>query len=211
MRKHPLIALTAFAALGTSAIAGSTTGTFTTSTTLASYHYTSHEAVLPFAGMHAARVVRLTAAERRHLAHGGRDLVASHDATLGAWARLDLDPATGRFWPPAPRPAVTSSAAPSVASTVAATLAAPAAAPAAPVGGVWYEIRVCESSDNYAEDTGNGYYGAYQFALSTWYGLGFSGLPSEAPPAVQDRAAEELQARSGWGQWPQCAAELGLY
>jgi multidrug efflux pump subunit AcrA (membrane-fusion protein) len=80
----------------------------------------------------------------------------------------------------------------------------------APTGGVWLELRECESGGNYAEDSGNGYYGAYQFALSTWYGLGFSGLPSDASPATQDEAAQELQARSGWGQWPACAAELGL-
>jgi hypothetical protein len=80
----------------------------------------------------------------------------------------------------------------------------------APAGGVWAELRACESGGNYAEDTGNGYYGAYQFALSTWEGLGFSGLPSDAPPAVQDQAAEELQAAYGWGQWPACSAELGL-
>ncbi len=69
---------------------------------------------------------------------------------------------------------------------------------------------MCESSDDYSINTGNGYYGAYQFALATWYGLGFTGLPSNAPPAVQDEAAKMLQARSGWGQWPACAAKLGL-
>jgi multidrug efflux pump subunit AcrA (membrane-fusion protein) len=79
-----------------------------------------------------------------------------------------------------------------------------------PSGGVWLELRDCESGDNYATDTGNGYYGAYQFLLSTWEDLGFSGLPSSASPATQDQAAQELQARSGWGQWPACAAELGL-
>ncbi len=71
-------------------------------------------------------------------------------------------------------------------------------------------LRQCESGGNYADDTGNGYYGAYQFSLSTWEGLGYSGLPSQAPPAVQDQAAERLQAQDGWGQWPACAAELGL-
>ncbi|MGH9303763.1 MAG: transglycosylase family protein, partial [Acidimicrobiales bacterium] len=80
----------------------------------------------------------------------------------------------------------------------------------APAGGVWYELRMCESSDNYSENSGNGYYGAYQFALSTWYGLGFSGLPSNASPGTQDLAARELQAEAGWGQWPACSAELGL-
>ncbi len=80
----------------------------------------------------------------------------------------------------------------------------------APAGGAWAELRQCESGGNYAEDTGNGYYGAYQFALSTWEGLGFSGLPSDAAPAVQDQAAQELQSLYGWDQWPACAAELGL-
>jgi len=77
-------------------------------------------------------------------------------------------------------------------------------------GGVWLELRDCESGDDYSANTGNGYYGAYQFALSTWQDLGFGGLPSDAPPAVQNEAAEELQARAGWGQWPACSAELGL-
>jgi hypothetical protein len=80
----------------------------------------------------------------------------------------------------------------------------------APAGGVWYELRMCESDGDYSINTGNGFYGAYQFALSAWLGLGFTGLPSAAPPAVQDRAAQELQARSGWGQWPACSAKLGL-
>jgi hypothetical protein len=75
---------------------------------------------------------------------------------------------------------------------------------------VWAELRDCESDDNYADDTGNGYYGAYQFGLSTWESLGFSGLPSAAPAAEQDQAAQELQARSGWGQWPSCSRQLGV-
>lgn len=72
-------------------------------------------------------------------------------------------------------------------------------------------LRQCESGDDYQANTGNGYYGAYQFALSTWQSLGYSGLPSAAPPAEQDQAAMALQAASGWGQWPVCAAMLGLY
>jgi Transglycosylase-like domain len=79
-----------------------------------------------------------------------------------------------------------------------------------PSGGVWAELRQCESGGNYSDDTGNGYYGAYQFSLSTWESLGYSGLPSDASPSVQDEAAQQLQAQSGWGQWPACAAELGL-
>ena len=82
--------------------------------------------------------------------------------------------------------------------------------PTSPLGGVWAELRQCESGGNYAIDTGNGYYGAYQFSATTWHGLGFAGLPNQAPPAVQDEAAVELQARSGWGQWPACSRRLGL-
>ncbi|HMD44991.1 MAG TPA: transglycosylase family protein [Acidimicrobiales bacterium] len=93
------------------------------------------------------------------------------------------------------------------AQALAASQAAPSAAPA---GGVWAELRQCESGGNYADDTGNGYYGAYQFSAGTWASLGYGGLPSQAPPAVQDAAAQALEARSGWGQWPACSAALGL-
>ncbi len=85
----------------------------------------------------------------------------------------------------------------------------PASSPP-PAPGVWAELRQCESSDNYSTNTGNGYYGAYQFALSTWYSLGETGLPSNAPPAVQDAAAQRLQAIAGWGQWPVCSQKLSL-
>lgn len=77
-------------------------------------------------------------------------------------------------------------------------------------GGVWLELRECESGDNYQENTGNGFYGAYQFSASTWTALGYPGLPSQEPPAMQDAAAKKLQAESGWGQWPACSATLGL-
>jgi len=92
------------------------------------------------------------------------------------------------------------------------TPVAPATQPAggSVSSGVWAGLRQCESGGNYADNTGNGYYGAYQFSLSTWHGLGFSGVPSDAPPAVQDQAAQQLQARSGWGQWPACSRRLRL-
>ncbi len=77
-------------------------------------------------------------------------------------------------------------------------------------GDAFAEIRQCESGGNYSADTGNGYYGAYQISAATWASLGYSGLPSQAPPSVQDAAAQALQARAGWGQWPTCAAMLGL-
>lgn len=71
-------------------------------------------------------------------------------------------------------------------------------------------LRQCESGGNYAANTGNGYYGAYQFSASTWRSLGYSGLPHQASAGTQDQAAIRLQARAGWGQWPSCARRLGL-
>ena len=77
-------------------------------------------------------------------------------------------------------------------------------------GGVWLQLRECESSDNYQANTGNGYYGAYQFSQQTWTNLGYPGRPDLEPAAMQDAAAQKLQAESGWGQWPACSAALGL-
>jgi hypothetical protein len=74
----------------------------------------------------------------------------------------------------------------------------------------WARLRHCESGGRYDINTGNGFYGAYQFVASTWRGLGYAGMPHHAPPHVQDEAAQRLQARSGWGQWPACTRRLGL-
>ena len=61
---------------------------------------------------------------------------------------------------------------------------------------------MCESSGNYAINTGNGFYGAYQFDLGTWHALGYSGYPNQA--------AMTLHAQRGWSPWPGCSARLGL-
>jgi resuscitation-promoting factor RpfA len=74
----------------------------------------------------------------------------------------------------------------------------------------WAKLRACESSGNYAVNTGNGFYGAYQFSLQTWHGMGLPGLPSDAAPAVQDQAAQRLYDARGWQPWPACSAKLGL-
>jgi resuscitation-promoting factor RpfA len=74
----------------------------------------------------------------------------------------------------------------------------------------WAKLRACESSGNYATNTGNGFYGAYQFDARTWHGLGYSGVASQASPADQDQAAERLYQARGWEPWPSCSAKLGL-
>ncbi len=83
----------------------------------------------------------------------------------------------------------------------------------APDAGAWdafAALRDCESGGDYGINTGNGYYGAYQFSLETWQSLGYGGYPHEASPAVQDQAAAELQSLYGWSQWPGCSWYLGL-
>ena len=71
-------------------------------------------------------------------------------------------------------------------------------------------LRQCESGGNYAINTGNGFYGAYQFDRGTWNGLGFGGRADQAAPATQDAAAAKLQSQRGWSPWPACSRRLGL-
>ena len=73
-----------------------------------------------------------------------------------------------------------------------------------------YKLRLCESGDHYGENTGNGYYGAYQFATRTWDALGFNGRPDRAKPVVQNRAARKLHKEAGWSAWPSCSASEHL-
>lgn len=78
-------------------------------------------------------------------------------------------------------------------------------------GDVWGALAQCESGGNPRAVSSNGlYYGLFQFSLGTWAAMGGSGLPSDASPEEQLQRAQALQARSGWGQWPACAAKLGL-
>jgi Transglycosylase-like domain len=83
-------------------------------------------------------------------------------------------------------------------------VAAPAGA-AGTLSADLYKLRMCESGDNYRANTGNGYFGAYQFAAGTWHSLGFHGRPDHAKAATQNRAARDIHAREGWRAWPSCA------
>jgi hypothetical protein len=65
-------------------------------------------------------------------------------------------------------------------------------------------IRACESGGDYSIDTGNGFYGAYQFTLSTWASVGGSGNPAQASPAEQDYRAALLYQQQGSSPWPVC-------
>jgi hypothetical protein len=65
-------------------------------------------------------------------------------------------------------------------------------------------IASCESGGNPQTDTGNGFYGKYQFTLDTWQAVGGAGNPAQASEAEQDRRAAALLAQAGRGQWPVC-------
>ena len=82
-------------------------------------------------------------------------------------------------------------------------------ASADPTAQDWANIRQCESGGNYSTNTGNGYYGAYQFDLGTWQSMGGSGLPSNASPATQDALALALWRSRGWSPWA-CASMVSL-
>jgi len=72
----------------------------------------------------------------------------------------------------------------------------------------WTALATCESGDNASEDTGNGFYGMYQFTIGTWDELGGSGLPSDASAGTQTALAEKLYTEEGSGQWPVCGKDL---
>jgi len=79
---------------------------------------------------------------------------------------------------------------------------------------VWDRLAECESGGNWAINTGNGYYGGLQFSASTWSGYGGGQYAETANLATREEQiaiAEKVQAAQGWGAWPSCAAELGLY
>lgn len=59
-----------------------------------------------------------------------------------------------------------------------------------------------QGPDGYATDTGNGYYGAYQFDLDTWASVGGTGNPAHASPEEQDARAASLLAERGLQPWP---------
>ena len=144
------------------------------------------------------------AATNRSAAAAAAPKPAAPAATQGAPVNGGLVASVQQVVAPAPAPAP-AAAAPSPAPTP-----PPAASAGGGAGGNWARLRQCESGGNYQENTGNGFYGAYQFSASTWTGLGYPGRPDQEPPGMQDAAAMQLQARSGWGQWPACSAALGL-
>jgi hypothetical protein len=75
----------------------------------------------------------------------------------------------------------------------------------------WDVVAACESSGNWAINTGNGYQGGLQFAPSTWLGFGGGEFASAAHLATRDEqiaVAEKVLAGQGKGAWPVCGRGL---
>lgn len=125
------------------------------------------------------------------------------------WERLaaSLPPA------PAPAPAAAPPAAPAPPADGGEVAAEAPAAPGVPSDSVWDALAYCESTGNWAMNSGNGFYGGIQFMHSTWVNMGgrqWAEYPHEATREQQIEVATRLQAQYGWGQWPACSAKLGL-
>lgn len=65
-------------------------------------------------------------------------------------------------------------------------------------------VRACESGGRYRIDTGNGFFGAYQFTITSWRAVGGRGYPHRAEPLEQDFRAVRLLHVQGRGAWPVC-------
>ena len=85
----------------------------------------------------------------------------------------------------------------------AAALGLAGSASAAP-DSTWDSVAQCESSGNWAINTGNGYYGGLQFTESTWNAYGGQQYASRADLASREEqiaVAEQTLAGQGWGAW----------
>jgi uncharacterized protein YabE (DUF348 family) len=72
----------------------------------------------------------------------------------------------------------------------------------------WTALAKCESGNNPKAVNPAGYYGLYQFSLSTWRAQGGSGSPIDASSAEQTRRAQILYGKTGAGSWPSCGPKL---
>lgn len=73
----------------------------------------------------------------------------------------------------------------------------------------WNAVAVCESTSNWAADTGNGFYGGLQFTESTWlaYGGGqYAQYANDASQSAQETVANAVLASQGIGAWPVCGS-----
>lgn len=91
----------------------------------------------------------------------------------------------------------------------------------APANDSWYRLGDCETGDRKRDgtiipgtkrnaNTGNGYYGYFQFNITAWREVGGTGYPHHHDYAEQKRRGIALQKKYGWKPWPACSRKLGL-
>ncbi|MBB2892763.1 transglycosylase family protein [Flexivirga oryzae] len=99
------------------------------------------------------------------------------------------------------------------AASVGAGLAGAGQAKAQSPWNVWDRVATCESGNNWAINTGNGFYGGLQFTKSTWLAFGGGKYASSAQYATRDQQIYVAQATlrvQGPGAWPVCSKRAGL-
>lgn len=75
----------------------------------------------------------------------------------------------------------------------------------------WDRVARCESGNNWAINTGNGYQGGLQFSPSTWSAHGggkYAAAANMASREQQIAIAEHVLATQGRGAWPVCGRGL---
>ncbi|MBC3840042.1 transglycosylase family protein [Streptacidiphilus sp. 4-A2] len=98
-----------------------------------------------------------------------------------------------------------------VAAPVAGLVTASTASAATP--STWDAVAQCESTGNWAANTGNGFYGGLQFTPSTWAAFGgtqYAASADQATEGQQIAVAENVLAAQGPGAWPVCGPQAGL-
>jgi hypothetical protein len=104
-------------------------------------------------------------------------------------------------------------------TTSPATTTVPSTRPVAPAVGTrpppphysghnWDAVADCESGGDWHINTGNGFYGGLQFTISSWRGVGGSGMPHQNSREEQIYRGELLLASQGRGAWPVCGRYL---
>jgi LysM repeat protein len=83
------------------------------------------------------------------------------------------------------------------------------AAPAAHADTDWDALAKCESSGNWAINSGNGFSGGLQFTPSTWKAFGGTGKAENASREQQIAVAEKVKSSQGMTAWPVCSKKTG--
>jgi len=117
-------------------------------------------------------------------------------------SRTAVTPAQPRIVAVGTKPVYTSSSSSDSSSSGSSSSAAPASSGSSGIN--WDGIAACESTNNWAINTGNGYYGGLQFDLGTWASGGgdaYASRPDLATREQQIAVAENVAASRGTSPW----------